>query len=261
MSVFVEKPGSAVKTAAFSMQVTSNIERAEAYLRGIPGGAETALKKAVLSVRRLHGHFAEEALLKEYNVTKTMLHKKDKGESHARITPKHRQIASSDGHGSVHEVLYSTKRIPLAEFIPNPKDERIPPARLIWKTTWKGHPAGLYQFPASVSPSVHVRRDTAAETVVRSFIARVRSGESGFHTGMFERKEKGTQFIDVPSQNGTVRAINGDSAIQEKFAPSVSEMLANSEQARDYIDEAMSRSMDRTLDDKIRAILDGRIAI
>lgn len=259
MSVFFHNPETGTEQTAFRMQVTSNIERAEAYLRGIPGGAETALKKAVLSVRRLHGHFAEEALLKEYNVTKTMLHKKDG--AHARITPKHRQIASSDGHGSVHEVLYSTHRIPLAEFVPNPKDERIPPARLIWKTTWAGHPAGLYRFPASVSPSVHVRRDTAAETVVRSFIARVHAGQSGFHTGMFERKEKGTQFIDIPSRNGTVRVINGDSAIEQKYAPSVSEMLANSKQARDYIDEAMSRSMDRTLDDKIRAILDGRIAI
>lgn len=259
MSVFVEKPGSGTSKAAFTMRVTSNVEKAEAYLRNIPGGAETALKKAVLSVRRQHGHFAEEALTKEYNVTKAMLHKKDGG--HARITPKHRQITSADGHGTVHEVLYSTHRIPLAEFVQNPQDERIPPARLIWKTTWAGHPAGLYRFKASLSPSAHVRRDTAAEKVTRSFIARVHAGKSDFHTGIFERTEKGTQYIDVSSPNGTVRAINGDSTIQQKYAPSVSEMLASSESARDYIDEAMNRAMDQTLDDKIRAILDGKIAI
>lgn len=259
MSEFIYDKRYAKSTAAFHMDVTSNIEKAEALLRGIPGGAEKALDKAILAARRQHARFAEKALLKEYNVTSAMLHKKDGG--HARITPKYKKIISSAGHGFAHEVVYSTHRIPLAEFIRNPQDRRTGQARPIWKTTWTGHPADLYHFRGSVSPSVHVRKDTAAEKVTRSFIARVHAGKSDFHTGVFERTEARAQIAAVNTKTGAVLAINGDSPISQKYSLSVSEMLANSEEARDYIDQEMSRSMDAALDDKIRAILDGRLAV
>lgn len=261
MSEFIFDKRRAKATAAFHMDVTSNIEKAEALLRGIPGGAEKALDKAILAVRRQHARFAEKALLREYNVTSAMLHKKEKGEKHARITPKYKKIISSAGHGFAHEVVYSTFRIPLAEFIRNPQDKRTGPAKPIRKTTWAGHPADLYHFRGSVSPSVHVRKDTAAEKVTRSFIARVQAGKSDFHIGIFERTEARAQIAAVNTKTGAVLAINGDSPISQKYSLSVSEMLANSEEARDYIDQEMSRSMDAALDDKIRAILDGRLAV
>ena len=259
MSEFVYDSRNATSKAAVHINITSNIEKAEAYLRGIPGGAETALDKALLSVRRQHARFAEKALLKEYNVTTDMLHKKDGG--HARITPKYKKIVSSAGHGFAHEIVYSTYRIPLAEFIRNPQDERTGRARPIWKSTWKGHEAGLYYFRESVSPSAHVRRDTASEKIVRSFIARVHAGDSAFHTGVFERTEKKAQTRIVRTPKGDIRAIDGDSTIQQKYGPSVSEMLAHDGNIQDYIDENMQKSMDTVLDDKIRAILDGRIAV
>lgn len=259
MSEFVYDKRTGVSGAAFHVDVTSNIEKAEAYLRGIPGGAETALDKAILSVRRQHARFAEKALLREYNVTTAMLHKKDGG--HARITPKYKKIVSSAGHGFAHEVVYSTYRIPLAEFVRNPQDQRTGRARPIWKSTWTGHPAGLYYFRESVSPSAHVRKDTASEKIIRSFIARVHAGNSAFHTGIFERTEKKAQTRVVSTPQGEIRAIDGDSAIQQKYGPSVSEMLAYNDDVRDYIDENMQKSMETVLDDKIRAILDGRIAV
>ena len=200
MSEFVYDSRSATSKAAVHINITSNIEKAEAYLRGIPGGAETAHDKALLSVRRQHKMFAEKALLKEYNVTTDMLRKKEKGESHARITPKYRKIVSSAGHGFAHEIVYSTHRIPLAEFVQNPQDQRTGRTRPIWKSTWKGHEIGLYHFKESISPSAHVRRDTASEKIVRSFIARVHAGDSGFHTGVFERTEKKaqTRIVSTP---------------------------------------------------------------
>lgn len=259
MSVFIKNPNNGKSTAAFQMRVDSNIERAEALLRGIPGGAEKALDKAILSVRRQHARYAEKALLQEYNVTSAILHKKDG--KHARITPSYRKAASVAGHGFVHEVLYSTHRIPLAEFVRNPQDRRSGPARPIWKTTWKGHPADLYHFKASISPTAHVKKESKAETIKRSFIARVRAGEKGFHTGIFERTEEKAEVAAFNLENGTVLAINGDSTIQQKYGLSVSEMLANSDKARDYIDENMNRSLDALMDEKIRAILDGRISV
>lgn len=259
MSEFIYDKRTGVSGAAFHVDITSNIEKAEAYLRGIPGGAETALDKAMLAVRRQHARFAEKALLKEYNVTTAILHKKDGG--HARITPKYKKIVSAPGHGFAHEIVYSTHRIPLAEFIKNPQDKRTGRARPIWKSTWKGHPADLYFFRESISPSAHVRKDTASEKIVRSFIARVHAGNSAFHTGVFERTEEKAQTRIVSTPQGDVRAIDGDSAIQQKYGPSVSEMLANNEDVQDYIDTELNRSMDTALDDKIRAILDGRIAV
>lgn len=259
MSVFVFDKKHAKATAAFQMRVDSNIERAEALLRGIPGGAEKALDKAILSVRRQHARYAEKALLQEYNVTSAMLHKKDEG--HTRITPKYRKVLSVAGHGFAHEVLYSTLRIPLAEFVRNPQDRRSGPARPIWKTTWLGHPAGLYHFKASISPAAHVKKESKAETIKRAFIARVHAGKRDFHTGIFERTEEKASMIEVNTGSGTARVINGDSKIRQKYGLSVSEMLANSEKARDYIDENMNRSLDALMDEKIRAILDGRISV
>lgn len=258
MSEFKEIPGQNKSKAAFAINVTSNIAKAEALLRSIPGGAETAQDKAIMAVRRQHSKFAEEALQKVYNVSKDMLHKKDG--SHRRITPKYRKT-SAPGYGSIHEILYSTHRIPLAEFVKNPQDIRIDPARPIWKTLYGHSEPDLYYFRSGLSPSAHLRKDSTATRVTRSFVAKVHAGKSAFHTGVFERKEKRASTITVKSKNGEITAIKGDSKIEQKYGLSVSEMLANSDKVREDIDEAMQRSVNAVLDEKIGMILEGKLAV
>lgn len=258
MSDFIFDPTTNKYSSAFTVNVTSNIKRAEALLRSIPGGAETAQDKAIMAVRRQHSRFAEEALKKQYNVTSALLHKKDG--KHARITPKYKKT-SAPGHGSINEILYSTHRIPLAEFMRNPQDQRAGVARPIWKKLYGAAGPDLYHFRAGVEPKVHVRKDTQSEKVTRSFVARVHAGKSEFHTGIFERAEKRASLITVQTANGLRKAIDGSSKIEQKYGPSVSEMLDHSDKVREEIDAAMQQSMNAVLDDKIRLILEGKLAV
>ena len=258
MSVFIRNPDTGKMTAAFQMHISSNIEKAEALLRGIPGGAETALDKAIMTARRAHGKLAEGAVVQEYNITSQALHKKDGGRT--RIVPKYRKSVSAAGHGFVHEIIYSGYVIPLAEFHRNPQDRRTGRARAIWKTTWKGHPPDLYHFKSSISPNIHVEKQGKAATIVRSFVARVHAGAEAFHTGIFERTEEKAQVAAVETTTGKILAINGDSTIAQKYGPSVEQMVSN-EKVRDVIDLGMHERVDRVLDDMIGKILEGKLAV
>lgn len=258
MSVFIEDPRTGKRTAAFQMQITSNIELAEALLRGIPGGAEKALDKAILRARRDHSKLAKEAIVKEYNISEKNLKKKDGGKS--RIMPKYKKSVSSAGHGYIHEILYSGHVIPLAEFHRNPQDSRTGPSRPIWKTTWKGHPKGLYHFQSSKEPRIHVEKDGKAAEITRAFIAKVHAGNDALHTGVFERKEKRAKLIDVATKSGTVRAIDGDSAIVQKYGPSVEHMISN-EKVREKVDAEMNKRVTERLNEAIGKILEGKISV
>lgn len=255
MSVFIENPQTGKRTAAFQLHISSNIEKAEALLRSMPGGAETALDKAILSARRAHSKLAKEAIVKEYNITETNLTKKDGGKS--RIVPKYRKMMSVGGHGFIHEILYSGHVIPLAEFHRNPQDRRDGQrSRPIWKTTWKGHPAGIYHFRSSKEPNIHVEKEGKAVQIKRAFVAKVHAGADAFHTGIFERKEQRAKLVDVAGQ----RVIDGDSAIVQKYGPSVEHMVSN-ERVREVVDAEMNRRVEQKLNEAIGKILEGKISV
>lgn len=255
MSVFIENPQTGKRTAAFQLHISSNIEKAEALLRSMPGGAETALDKAILSARRAHSKLAKEAIVKEYNITETNLSKKDGGRS--RITPKYRKTVSAAGHGFIHEILYSGYVIPLAEFHRNPQDRREGQrSRPIWKTTWKGHPAGIYHFRSSKEPNIHVMKEGKAEQITRAFVAKVHAGSDAFHTGIFERREQRAKLVDVAGQ----RVIDGDSAIVQKYGPSVEHMVSN-ERVREAVDAEMNKRVEEKLNEAIGKILEGKISV
>ena len=260
MSVFFHNPKTGTEQAAFQMRVTSNIEKAEALLRGIPGGAETALDKAILKARRAHGKLAEGAIVQEYNITSKSLHKKEKDEKKSRIVPKYKKTVNAAGHGFIHEVIYSGHVIPLAEFHRNPQDQRTGKSRPIYKTTWKGHPADLYHFKGSVSPNIHVEKAGKAERIRRAFVARVHAGADGFHTGIFERTEEKAQSAAVEVNTGHVLAIDGDSSIAQKYGPSVEHMVSN-EKVREVIDTGRKERVDEVLDEMIGKILEGKISV
>lgn len=255
MSVFIENPQTGKRTAAFQLHISSNIEKAEALLRSMPGGAETALDKAILSARRAHSKLAKEAIVKEYNITETNLTKKDGGKS--RIVPKYRKMMSVGGHGFIHEILYSGHVIPLAEFHRNPQDRRDGQrSRPIWKTTWKGHPAGIYHFRSGKEPNIHVEKEGKAVQITRAFVAKVHAGADAFHTGIFERKEQRAKLVDVAGQ----RVIDGDSAIVQKYGPSVEHMVSN-ERVREVVDAEMNRRVEQKLNEAIGKILEGKISV
>lgn len=255
MSVFIENPQTGKRTAAFQLHISSNIEKAEALLRSMPGGAETALDKAILSARRAHSKLAKEAIVKEYNITETNLTKKDGGKS--RIVPKYRKMMSVGGHGFIHEILYSGHVIPLAEFHRNPQDRRDGQrSRPIWKTTWKGHPAGIYHFRSGKEPNIHVEKEGKAVQITRAFVAKVHAGADAFHTGIFERKEQRAKLVDVAGQ----RVIDGDSAIVQKYGPSVEHMVSN-ERVREAVDAEMNRRVEQKLNEAIGKILEGKISV
>lgn len=255
MSVFIENPQTGKRTAAFQLHISSNIEKAEALLRSMPGGAETALDKSILSARRAHSKLAKEAIVKEYNITETNLTKKDGGKS--RIVPKYRKMMSVGGHGFIHEILYSGHVIPLAEFHRNPQDRRDGQrSRPIWKTTWKGHPAGIYHFRSGKEPNIHVEKEGKAVQITRAFLAKVHAGADAFHTGIFERKEQRAKLVDVAGQ----RVIDGDSAIVQKYGPSVEHMVSN-ERVREAVDAEMNRRVEQKLNEAIGKILEGKISV
>lgn len=255
MSVFIENPQTGKRTAAFQLHISSNIEKAEALLRSMPGGAETALDKAILSARRAHSKLAKEAIVKEYNITETNLTKKDGGKS--RIVPKYRKMMSVGGHGFIHEILYSGHVIPLAEFHRNPQDRRDGQrSRPIWKTTWKGHPAGIYHFRSGKEPNIHVEKEGKAVQITRAFVAKVHAGADAYHTGIFERKEQRAKLVDVAGQ----RVIDGDSAIVQKYGPSVEHMVSN-ERVREVVDAEMNRRVEQKLNEAIGKILEGKISV
>lgn len=259
MSVFIENPQTGKRTAAFQLHISSNIEKAEALLRSMPGGAETALDKAILSARRAHSKLAKEAIVKEYNITETNLSKKDGGKS--RIVPKYRKTVSAAGHGFIHEIVYTGFAIPTAEFHRNPQDRRDGQrSRQIWKTTWKGHPAGIYHFRSGKEPNIHVKKEGKAETLTKAFIARVHAGTSSFHVGVFEREETikklRAKLVYVAGQ----RVIDGDSTIVQKYGPSVEQMISN-ERVRNEIEDGMNARVEEKLNEAIGKILEGKISV
>lgn len=259
MSVFIENPQTGKRTAAFQLHISSNIEKAEALLRSMPGGAETALDKAILSARRAHSKLAKEAIVKEYNITETNLTKKDGGKS--RIVPKYRKMMSVGGHGFIHEILYSGHVIPLAEFHRNPQDRRDGQrSRPIWKTTWKGHSPDLYHFRSSKSPNIHVEKEGKASKIRRAFVAKVHAGADAIHVGIFERTEERASAAAVNTVNGKILAINGDSTIAQKYGPSVEHMVSN-ERVREAVDAEMNRRVEQKLNEAIGKILEGKISV
>ena len=259
MSVFIENPQTGKRTAAFQLHISSNIEKAEALLRSMPGGAETALDKAILSARRAHSKLAKEAIVKEYNITETNLSKKDGGKS--RIVPKYKKTVSVAGHGFIHEILYSGHVIPLAEFHRNPQDRRDGQrSRPIWKTTWKGHPAGIYHFRSGKEPNIHVEKEGKAVQITRAFVAKVHAGADALHVGVFERTEERASFAAVDNVTGRILAINGDSTIAQKYGPSVEHMVSN-ERVREVVDAEMNRRVEQKLNEAIGKILEGKISV
>lgn len=273
MSVFFHNPETGTEQAAFQVQVTSNIERAEAVLRSIPGGAETAIDKAMMKARREHKKFAEEAILKRYTITRAALHKVDDGMTRARITP-HISKTWSVGHGGIHTILYTGYGIPLIELSGQKlKDRRMDkPILGIYRSTWRidgngenarTHDARVYGFRMSYLPeNIRVLKDKAGKTLSKSFVASVKAGKSSTHTSIFERENSDSVPRGMyPDRYGRmVRAINGDQKIKEKMGPSIEQMLAKPE-IQEELDAKMGQAVDSLLDDKIRAIMDGKIAI
>lgn len=248
----------------FVMQVTCNIEKAEALLRGIPGGAEKALDAAITNARRSHSKLAEKAIREKYRISREELHKKDYGYKNKRIQPTFSKTGIA-GHGVMYEIRYSGNAIPLSDFNRDKMvDQRVwheNYIRPIYRARWHLHggaetkPAGIYHFAESLPVrGVGVYKGTSY-TFDHSFVAGMQAGHEGhIHWGLYTRKEKKAKW------DPELHAIVGDSTLEQLYGPSVAQMVAH-EEIRKRLDEGMQERIDKVLDDKIKLILDGKMRV
>lgn len=259
MSDFAKNPTNGRSTAAFQMQVTSNVEKAEAVLRYIPGGAEKALDTALKKARRSHSKLAEDAVTSQYRISRADLNKKDYGRDRKRITPQFRMLTKAEGAGYVHAITYYGYVIPLAEFNRDKMTDQRNPAAVhpIYRERWRnGHGADVYHFRESIPPSgIGVLKGESGETFEHGFVAPMPAGRTGhMHWGLYHRKQHKAKYDPVRG------ALIGDDSIPQFYGPSVAHMVAN-ENVRAQVDEGMRQAVDRDLDEKIRKILNGEMSV
>ena len=248
----------------FVMQVTCNIEKAEAVLRGIPGGAEKALDAAITNARRSHSRLAEKAILEKYRISREELHKKDYGHKNKRIQPAFSKTSTA-GHGVTYEIRYYGNAIPLSDFNREKMvDQRVWHGsfiRPIYRARWHLHggggtmPAGVYHFAESLPVSGIGVYKGKSYTFDHSFVAGMQGGHEGHtHWGLYVRKEKRAKW------DAGLHAIVGDSTLKQLYGPAVAQMVAH-EEIREKVDKGIQERIDKVLDDKIKLILEGKMRV
>jgi len=213
---------------------TEQVKRAEEILRGIPGGAEQALRSSLFRARQHLWAQSRREVRKKYDISDENI----RAEQSARMTYRY-----SPGVGVELYVNFLGNKIPLHKFNQAYPEDRVNQNKLVYVYTNKTYKNSLYGHITAVAPSVpakaHQYRDSPVETFRHAFVARMRSG----HVGIFERDEGKTRF----DPNLPIHEMKGDA-----FAQMVGE-----ESVRTALKQDATNTLEKRLDHEIERILKG----
>ena len=205
---------------------TGQLRRAEEILRGIPGGAEQAVKSSLLRARQHLWTQSRREVRKKYDISDANL----RAERSARMTYRY-----SPGAGIEAGVDFMGNKIPLHKFTGSAPRERVDQNKTVLVNAY-----GAMRFVhPSIAAKAHQYRETPAETFPHAFVARMRSG----HVGIFER-EKGKTRLDP---NLPIHELKGDAFSQ----------MVGEQSVRDALTEDALDTMEKRLDHEIERILRG----
>jgi len=213
---------------------TEQLKRAEESLRGIPGGAEQAMRSSIFRARQHLWTQSRREVRKKYDISD----KKIRAERSARMTYRY-----SPGVGVEAGVDFMGNKITLHKFNRASPKERVDQRKTIAVYTQKTYPKSMNGHITPVHPSIaakaHQYRDSPVETFRHAFVAQMDSG----HVGIFERDKGKTGF----DSNLPIHELKGDA-----FAQMVGEKSVRDSLAQDAID-----TFEKQLNHEIERILEG----